>query len=161
MGAAIAGSTDIGDGVVGKDMIPNPMFAQTYARRYDDRLSDELRTYLRFEWSGDPSALRPRVEPSRPRRWARSRRFLKGRVASQDSGSSSAPPARSAPADRAESLQGTPVTDCEHARTEYLGASGFTEFLRCLVCGDLFLLQPGHVWQLRPKVAGSAGSGAP
>jgi hypothetical protein len=142
-------------------MIPNSLLAQAHTLRHDDRLSDDLRTYLRLEWNGDPSPLRPRGARPRPRRWTLERRLLRGRVAARDSGPASPERARGAQTEPAKAARSMPVADCEHAQTEYLGASRFTEFLRCLLCGDLFILQPGHTWRLRPRVARSAGSGAP
>ncbi|HYM40388.1 MAG TPA: hypothetical protein VEY12_09675 [Thermoplasmata archaeon] len=132
-------------------MIPGSLWVRAQSQRFQERLPDDIRAYVRSEWGGDPSVLGPAVRRPPPPLGARVRVFLRSRLVRPGSAVPAAPsPVRIEP-DLAAARR-LPIAECAHPRTEYLGATGLTEFLRCLVCGDLFILQPGHAWQLQRSV---------
>lgn len=112
----------------------------------NDRISQDIRAYVRAEWQGDASWLRREVSPpslrTRFRAWRDARRSVArtppisaGVVQSTDEES-----AIPAPVDLAD--------PCLHLETEELGLSGGAVFLRCVVCGDVFVTDRGHKWSL-------------
>lgn len=120
-----------------------------------DRVSQELRAYVRSEWRGDaPWLRREAARPSlltRLRAWRDARRSA-SRTPSADAGAPSSPVGVigiSAPVE--------PVEDCPHPETEELGLSGGAVFLQCVLCGDVLVSASGQMWKLGPASSADAG----
>jgi hypothetical protein len=110
-----------------------------------DRVSQDLRAYVRSEWRGDASWLRR--EASRAPLGTRFRRWLGSRKLAAPSPASSVKAPRST--DSAVSAEPMELVEpCPHADVDELGFSGGVVFLRCLLCGDVLVVDRGQEWTL-------------
>ncbi len=116
-----------------------------------DRLSYDLRMYLRQEWAMEtPRLLLPRRTSRGPigarlRAWFHGR-LRRPRVETPDPGRETGNPGVAADG-------GGPKEDCTHELTEELGGSGLTTFLRCTLCGGVLVGQEGRWWKLHPSAS--------
>ena len=119
-----------------------------------DRISQDFRAYIRSEWQGDSTWLRR--EPTRVPVRARFRSWLAARRPTA--------PTQSHRAKAPESADSTPsvvpaawVEPCPHPDAEELGLSGGAVFLRCLLCGDVLVVDRGRGWSLGSDMPPTSG----
>lgn len=132
-------------------MVPSSLLVQASLQRAAERFSSARGAYAPHERRGGPPASRRRRAPRPPLR-LRIRGFFRGTSVPASSGARPSPPPVAREGRPAEPRVSVAPEDCEHTEAEYLGASGLTEFLRCLLCGDVLILQPGQAWTLRHGV---------
>jgi len=110
-----------------------------------DRLPQDLRAYVRSEWQGDATWIRSDASRvplrERFRAWLSSRRPTASPQPSPLRTSGSA--VSTLPADAVEFVE-----PCSHPDAEELGLGGGAVFLRCLLCGDVLVVDSGQEWSL-------------
>lgn len=127
-------------------MTPDLIVDRFVSQTGTDRMSPELRAYVRSEWRGDAWWLHrasARITlRARFRRWLASRRPTSpAALPSVEAPSSVRPVGTLAPVETIE--------PCLHADVEGLGLDGGVEFLRCLLCGGVLVVDQGREWSLR------------
>lgn len=130
-------------------MIPSSMLAQTAFAQRNDRVSNELRSYARLEWHADLAWLLSQIRTPETSRRTPLRRWIRRRLRAERRQPASAAGKPVGAQTTIANERTRPPDDCRHSLTEFLGAAGAAEFLRCVVCGGVLVIHDGLQWAIR------------